>query len=125
MNPNIKHLDDFPPEQRLALYLEEALAGEDREDRLRQLATELGYKNAKTIHMWTTGGAKVPLRMILPIAQHLGVDVSNLIPLWISQEISGDDEDRLYQASMRMVSAWEWGLIAVARDIYRGDEDER
>lgn len=122
MNPNIKYLDDFPPEKRLALYLDEALAGEDREDRLRQLATELGYKNAKTVEMWTTGAAKVPLRVLMPIAHHLGGDVSDLLPLWIAQEMAGDDKDQLYKASKRMLGAFEFGIISVAREVYLGDD---
>lgn len=122
MNDNISWLDSFPPEQRLALFLEEALAGEDRDERISKLAAELRYMNAKSVEMWTTGTAKVPLRMLSPLSVHLGCDLSDLLPLWIAQEMAGDDEDRLYTAAKRMLSAWEWGLIAVARDIYRGDD---
>lgn len=124
MNPNIKHLDDFPPEQRLALYLDEAFAGEDRQDRLRLMATELGYKNAKTVHMWTTGAAKVPLRMLMPLAQGIGREVNDLLPLWISQEIGTLDADQLYTASKRMISQFEFSIIAVAREVYLGNGDE-
>lgn len=59
---------------------------------------------------------------LLPIALHVGGDVCELLPLWFSQELAGEDGDRLYQASKRMLSALEFGLIAVARDIYLGDD---
>lgn len=123
MSPNIEHLDDFPPEQRLALYLEEALAGADRDDRIRQLAAELGYKTAKTVQMWTTGAAKVPLRMVMPLAQGIGTDASNLLPLWISQEMGTGDADKLYTASKRMIDQFEFSIIAVAREVYLGDDN--
>ena len=45
------------------------------------------------------------------------------MPLWIAQELKDKDGGRLYQASKRMISAWEFGLIAVARDIYEEDGD--
>lgn len=124
MQNAIDWLDDLPADKRLAAYLDEILAGDDRDERIRKLATELGYAHAKTVHSWTTGAAKVPLRRLLPIARHLGRDVSELLPLWISQELAGTDEDRLYRAARRCVSAWEWGLIVVARDIYIGDDNE-
>jgi hypothetical protein len=124
MNPNLHWLDDFPPQKRLALFLADALDGEDHDEKVRQLATELGYKNAAPVKMWTTGAAKVPLRMLIPLAQHTGRDVSDWLPLWISQEIAGDDADQLYRASQRMLSVFEFGVIAVARDVYRGDDDE-
>ncbi len=124
MNPNLHWLSDFPPQKRMGLFLSEALDGEDHDERVRQLATELGCKNGKTVEMWKTGAAKVPLRMLIPLARHTGIDVSEWLPLWIAAEIGSDDGDQLYKASQRMLSVWEWNLIAVARDIYRGDEDD-
>lgn len=118
MTDAIDWLDELPADKRMAAYLDEALSGEDRDERIRKLATELGYAHAKTIHRWTTGAAKVPLHRLLPIALHIGRDVSELLPLWISQELAGEDGDRLYQASKRMLSAWEFSVIAVARDVY-------
>ncbi len=125
MNANIDWLDDFPPQQRLALFLDAELAGEDRDEQIRRLATELGYKNAKTVEMWTTCASKVPLHMLTRIAHNTGGDVSNLLPLWIAQEMAGEDADQLYNASKRMLSLFEFSVIAVARDVYRGDDDER
>ena len=122
MNPNLHWLSDFPPQKRMGLFLSEALDGEDHDEKVRQLATELGYKNAAPVRMWATGAAKVPLRMLIPLAQHTGIDVSEWLPLWIAAEIGSDDADQLYRASQRMISAWEWSLIAVARDIYRDDD---
>jgi hypothetical protein len=122
MNPNLHWLSDFPPQKRMGLFLSDALDGEDHDERVRQLATDLGYKNAAPVKMWTTGAAKVPLRMLIPLAQHTGRDVSEWLPLWIAAEIGSDDADQLYKASQRMLSIWEWGLVAVARDIYRGDD---
>lgn len=124
MNPNLHWLNDFPPQKRLGIFLSEALDGEDYEEKVQQLAIELGYKNAKMVEMWTTGAAKVPLRMLSPLSVHIGCDVSDLLPLWISQEMAGEDGDRLYKSSQRMLSIWEWSLVAVARDIYRGDDDD-
>jgi hypothetical protein len=124
MNPNLHWLEDFPPQKRMGLFLSDALDGEDHDEKVRQLATELGYKNPKTVEMWKTGAAKVPLRMLIRIAQHTGRDVSEWLPLWIAAEIGSDDGDQLYKASQRMISAWEWSLIAVARDIYSGDDDD-
>lgn len=121
MTDAIEWLDHLPADKRMAAYLDEALGGEDRDDRIRKLATELGYAHVKTVHSWTTGAAKVPLHRLLPIALHIGRDVSELLPLWISQELAGEDGDRLYQASKRMLSAWEFGVIAVARDVYGSD----
>lgn len=124
MNTAIDWLDDLPADKRLAAYLDDILAGDDRDQQIKKLASELGCASAKTIHNWTTGTAKVPLRMLTPIALHIGRDVSQLLPLWVSQELAGEDGDRLYQASKRMLSAWEFGLVAVARDIYAVSEDE-
>jgi hypothetical protein len=62
--------------------------------------------------------------MLIPLAQHTGRDVSEWLPLWIAAEIGSDDADQLYKASQRMISALEWSLIAVARDIYRGEDEE-
>jgi hypothetical protein len=121
MTDAIEWLDHLPADKRMAAYLDEALSGEDRDDRIRKLATELGYAHGKTVHSWTTGAAKVPLRLLTPLALNLGRDVSELLPMWIAQEMAGTDEDRLYRAARRCVSAWEWGLIAVARDIYWDD----
>ena len=118
MTEAIDWLDDLPADKRLAAYLDEIMAGDDRDERIRKLATELGYAHAKTVHSWTTGAAKVPLHRLLPIALHIGRDVSERLPLWISQELAGEDGDRLYQASKRMLSAWEFSVIAVARDVY-------
>lgn len=122
MNYAIDWLDDLPADKRLAAYLDEILAGDDRDERIRKLAAELGYAHAKTVHSWTTGAAKVPLQRLLPIALHVGRDVSELLPLWLSQELAGEDGDRLYQASKRMLSAWEFSLISVARDVYDGGD---
>lgn len=124
MTDAIEWLDHLPADKRMAAYLDEALSGEDRDDRIRKLATELGYANAKTVHSWTTGAMKVPLRMLTPLALHLGRDVSELLPMWIAQEMAGSDEDRLYRATRRCVSAWEWALVAVAREIYGVDFDD-
>lgn len=124
MTDAIEWLDRLPADKRMPAYLHEALSGKDRDERIRKLATELGYEHAKTVHSWTTGAAKVPLRMLAPLALNLSRDVSELLPMWIAQEIASTDEDRLYRAARRCVSAWEWGLIAVARDIYHGGNDD-
>lgn len=123
MTDAIEWLDHLPADKRMEAYLHEALSGKDRDERISKLATELGYEHAKMVHSWTTGAAKVPLRMLSPLALNLGRDVSELLPMWIAQEMISADEDRLYRAARRCVSAWEWGLIAVARDIYQGDGD--
>lgn len=120
---DIDWLDDQPADKRLALYLEEALAGDDFDARVAKLASELGYVRSQTVKGWISGSGKVPLKALTPIALFIGRDVCQLMPLWIAQEMKAEDEDRLYQASKRMVSVWEWGLIAVARDIYAGDDD--
>lgn len=122
MTDAIEWLDHLPAEKRMAAYLDEALSGKDRDERIWKLATELGYTHGKTLHSWITGAAKVPLRMLTPLAVQLGRDVSELLPMWIAQEMAGTDEDRLYRVVRRCVSAWEWGLIAVARDIYRAED---
>jgi hypothetical protein len=62
--------------------------------------------------------------MLIRLARHTGRDVSDWLPLWIAAEIGSDDADQLYKASQRMISAWEWSLIAVARDVYRGGDDD-
>lgn len=121
MTDAIELLDHLPADKRMAAYLDQALSGKDRDERIRKLATELGYAHAKTVHSWTTGAVKVPLPRLLPIALHIGRDVSELLPLWISRELAGEDGARLYQASKRMLSAWEFGLSSMARDIYASD----
>ena len=122
MNPNLHWLDDFPPQKRMGLFLSDALDGEDHDERVRQLATELGYKNAAPVKMWTTGAAKVPLRMLIPLAQYTGRDVSEWLPLWIAAEIGSEDADQLYRASQRMLCQFEFSIIAIARDVYLGDD---
>jgi hypothetical protein len=121
-NQNIDWLDHLPADQRLAGYLDDLLASENHEEQVSALATALKYTRPQVVKSWITGVAKVPLKALLPIAQHTGRDVSELIPLFVAQEMKDADGDRLYQASKRCISAWEWGLIAVARDIYQGDE---
>jgi len=124
MNNAIDWLDHLPADQRLAGYLDDLLAGEDHEEQVAALASALKYSRPQIVKSWITGAAKVPLKALLPIAQQTGRDVSELLPLWIAQEMRDADGDRLYQASKRCVSAWEFGLIAVARDIYEGDDEE-
>ena len=122
-NTNIDWLDHLPADQRLSGYLDDLLAGEDHEEQVSALAAALNYTRPQVVKSWITGAAKVPLKALLPIAQHTGRDVSELIPLFVAQEMKDADGDRLYQASKRCLSAWEWGLIAVARDIYAVDND--
>lgn len=121
---NVDHLDEYPPELRMTVFLDELFAGEDREERITALSAELKYTRPNILASWITGRTKVPLKALQPIASFTGRDVCQLVSVWISQEMKGDDGDRLYQASKRWVSAWEWGLIAVARDIYIGEDDE-
>lgn len=122
-NQNIDWLDHLPADQRLAGYLDDLLAGEDHEEKVAAVATALKYSRPQAVKSWITGAAKVPLKALLPIAHHIGRDVSELLPLWIAQEMAGEDADQLYQASKRMLSLFEFGVIAVARDVYRGDEE--
>ncbi len=122
-NNNIDWLDHLPADQRLAGYLDDLLAGEDHEEQVAALATALNYTRPQIVKSWITGTAKVPLKALLPIAQHTGRDVSEILPLWVSQEMAGDDADQLYKASKRMLSLFEFSIIAVARDVYCGDDE--
>lgn len=120
---SIDWLDEYPADLRMSLYLEDIVSGEDRETRLNELAKELGYAHRRIIQAWVAGKSKIPLKALMTIASHIGRDVSELVPLWIAQEMKDEDGGRLYQASKRWLSAWEFGLIATARDIYEGDAD--
>lgn len=116
-------LDEHPADLRMRLYLEDIFSGEDRDSRITALAKELNYSHPRIVQAWVTGKSKVPLKALMTIASHAGRDVCQLVPLWVAQEMRDEDGGQLYQASKRWVSAWEFGLIAVARDIYEGDEE--
>lgn len=67
--------------------------------------------------------AYVPLKALMTIPSHTGRDTGHLVPRWIAHEMTDFDGDRLYRASKRMISLWEFGLVALAQDIYLGYDD--
>lgn len=121
---NSDWLDEYPPELRMRVFLDDLFAGENRDDRIAALSVELGYTRPSIVASWIAGKTKVPLKALRPIASFTGRDVCQLIGPYLAQEMKGEDGDRLYQASKSWVSRYEWSLIAVARDIYLGDDDE-
>jgi hypothetical protein len=117
------YLDKFdivPAEERLPHFLSEQLQGDDM--RMYELAKACGYTRSNIIGMWCTGRTKVPIRFIPRIAHFLGFDVAQVLPLWIAGYADGEDQDVLWAASKRMLTAWEMGVIHTARDVYLGDD---
>lgn len=109
-------LDKSPAELRLALWLEERLETGNETQNIARLADALGYKHDSFIKMWVAGKSKVPLKHITAIAHFFGFDAADVLPYWLAQECP--DDEQLYRAGTRMLSAWEWMLVSVARDIY-------
>lgn len=119
---NTNWLDDLPADQRLGAYLEDLLSGDNFDRKVSDLAAALGYSRPLTIRQWISGTAKVPLKALTVIAAQLGRDVADILPLWVAQAMGDADDDRLYKACKRMLSQWEFSLVAVARDIYAADD---
>lgn len=120
---DLDYLDELPANSRLSVYLGHQLAGEDVEARIEQASKALGYKRSTILKGWVAGTAKVPLKAIGPLAKHLGRDVSEILPFWLAQEMGDTDSDQIYRAARRMISFMEYSLIAVAREVYLGDDD--
>ncbi|MBU2605329.1 MAG: hypothetical protein KKC43_05500 [Alphaproteobacteria bacterium] len=114
-------IDLAPPELRLSYFLDGELSGDDYDERLEKLSKALGYKNPNIVKQWLSGKTKVPLRHITALSDFVNCDISEVLPLWLSQELP--DDWRLYSAGTRMLSVWEFMLVNVARDVY-GHEKE-
>jgi len=114
-------IDQAPAEKRLSLFLDAELSRDDDNNRLEKLSTALGYTNSTIVKKWVSGKAKVPLRHVTAISDFFNCDISDVLPLWLSQELP--DDWRLYSAGTRMLSAWEWMLVSVARDVYSHGEE--
>jgi len=114
-------IDQAPPEKRLSYFLDGELSGEDYDERLEKLSKALGYTNSAIVKQWLSGKTKVPLRHITALSGFFNCDISEVLPLWLSQELP--DDVHLYRAGERMLSVWEFMLVNVARDVYAHGED--
>jgi hypothetical protein len=114
-------IDQAPPEKRLSYFLDGKLSGEDYDERLEKLSKALGYTNSAIVKQWVSGKTKVPLRHITALSGFFNCDISEVLPLWLSQELP--DDVHLYRAGTRMLSVWEHMIIDVARDVYAHGED--
>jgi DNA-binding Xre family transcriptional regulator len=114
-------IDQSPAEKRLSLFLDAELSRDDDNDRLEKLSTALGYTNSTIVKKWVSGKAKVPLQHVTAISDFLNCDISDVLPLWLSQELP--DDWHLYSAGKRMLSVWEFMLVNVARDVYNYERE--
>jgi hypothetical protein len=114
-------IDQAPPVLRLSYFLDGELCGDDYDKRLEKLSKALGYKNSNIVKQWLSGKTKVPLRHITALSGFFNCDISEVLPLWLSQELP--DDVLLYCAGTRMLSVWEFLLVSAARDVYAHDED--
>ena len=114
-------IDQSPPKQRLSFFLEAELRGDDYDERLEKLSKTLGYANTTIVKRWVSGKAQVPLQHITAISDFFNCDISDVLPLWLSQELP--DDWRLYRAGTRMLSGWEFMLVNVARDVYNYERE--
>lgn len=119
-NTDTDKYDRLPAEQRLATYIRDQLhdGPSKYSHRVELLAKLLGYQRPNTINMWARGRIPVPLKAIPKIAKSFGHNLSDVLPLWLSQEAAEFDDGDIYFTAKRMVDALEWNLITVARDIY-------
>jgi hypothetical protein len=114
-------IDQAPPELRMSHFLSGELSGDDYDERLEKLSTTLGYQNSNTVKQWVSRKAKVPLRHVTPLSDFFNCDISEILPLWLSQELP--DDVHLYRAGQRMLSVWEFMLVNVARDVYNHERE--
>lgn len=112
---------EISPEKRLAQYLGERLHSGSEAHSIAKLAEALGYSHPTTVRMWTEGKAKVPLRLITPIARFLNIDHAEILPLWFLQQVPEDEH--LYRAGTRILDPFEFMLVSVARDIYGAEKE--
>lgn len=124
---NFDDYDALLPSERFSSFLQDALH-ERRgtyQENLNSLARALNYQRPHMVAQWVRGTTKVPIHELLPISRHLNYDLSSTLPLWLSAEAAECDDGTIYLAAKRMLSAWEYGLIHVARDIYGiGEPDD-
>tara|TARA_R110001599_G_scaffold301338_2_gene506948 strand:- start:5258 stop:5620 length:363 start_codon:yes stop_codon:yes gene_type:complete len=111
-------LDEFPPLERLSIFIAGELADDEDNLRFEELSKSLGYANSTIPNRWMHFQSKIPLKHISGIAKFFDRDIADLLPLWVLQELP-DDID-LYQSASRILSAKEHWVISVAREVYLG-----
>lgn len=116
-----QNIGETPSEKRLAQYLRERLNSSNETHTVSKLAEALGCSHPSTVKMWTEGKAKIPLRLITPIAHFLNIDHAEILPLWFLQQVPEDEH--LYRAGTRMLDPFEFMFVSVARDIYGAEEE--
>ena len=119
----LDEFDGLPADQRFPTFLLQEL-GYKYDQRAEALALACGYKRREIVDQWIAGQSAIPLKVVPQIASFFGRDIARVLPLWIAAHAGGEDQDVLWQASKRMLTTWEMGLIHTARDIYGGDEDD-
>lgn len=98
---------------------------EERDISNEELAESLGYERSSIVKLWREGKSDVPWRALPKLAKMMGVDPAILISLFIDQDHANDPELRefLFKVSCRIVSAWEFPLCELARDIYIANDE--
>lgn len=111
-------IEKLPPRRRMARFLE--VAFKHRRKTPEDLANHLGYSRDTMVKQWMRGSAKVPLNQISSISMFFEIDVADILPCWLAQEVP-DDELMMLTAG-RILGVWEMLLVHAARDVYGADE---
>lgn len=103
----MKNFADCLPKDRFPQFLYDCLDPGKGDAGYDELAEHLGYSSTYPVMNWVKG-ARVPLKYLKAISEFLDMDVSELIPLYIAQEMDEADNDFLFDAVCRILTADEY-----------------
>jgi len=118
------YLNKFPPSEQMPTLLTHLIEDHPSKDVGAELARHLGYSSAHIIDMMMKGSKNLQIGQIIPLAKFFNINFDELLPYWISQEVTGEHHAALFDAMQRIVPTFELLILDIAREVYLGDAAE-
>ena len=88
-----------------------------------EIAVKMGYSSPNAASLWKTGKSRVPLDRLPALADLMGVDLAELLPLWMEQHapdtgrkgLTGQPYSELQEVFSRIVTKSEHLMVEAFR----------